>query len=165
MEPRRRLALAQGTALPGLSQTPRSLQHTSHIKRKQVTQMRQMVLVCDDSCNSFSSSPPPLFCPLGFPLVSPLFFAPKRPCCATQAGQALSVGLMGIKTRTPGSSSDTRLHMWHGYMYWCKGLSVTHCILPLHFILMLVSWMSFLPTSAHYINQRVGKVDPPVFYQ
>lgn len=44
-----------------LSQTPRSLQHTSHIKRKQVTQMRQMVLVCDDSYNSFSRSPlPPL---------------------------------------------------------------------------------------------------------
>lgn len=31
-------------------------QHTSHIKRKQVTQMRQMFLVCDDSCHT----PPPL---------------------------------------------------------------------------------------------------------
>lgn len=92
MEPRRRLALAQGPALPGLSQTPRSLQHTSHIKRKQVTQMRQMVLVCDDSCNSFSSSPPPLFFPLGFPLVSPPFLALKRPRCATRAERARGSG-------------------------------------------------------------------------
>ena len=53
-------------ALPGLSQIPRSPLHTSHIKRKQVTQMRQMVLVCDDSCNSFSCPPSSLF-PLGFP--------------------------------------------------------------------------------------------------
>ena len=90
--PRRRLALAQGPALPGLSQTPRSLQHTSHIKRKQVTQMRQMVLVCDDSCNSFSSSPPPLFFPLGFPLVSLLFLALKRPRCATRAERARGSG-------------------------------------------------------------------------
>lgn len=66
MEPRKRLALSQGPALPGFSQTPRSPQHTSHIKRKQVTQMRQLVLVCDDSCDSFFFSPP------GFPLVSPL---------------------------------------------------------------------------------------------
>lgn len=70
MEPRKRPALSQGPALPGSSQTPRSPQHTSHIKRKQVTQMRQMVLVCDDSCDSFFSSPP--LDPPGFPLVSPL---------------------------------------------------------------------------------------------
>ena len=44
-------------ALPGLSQIPRSPLHTSHIKRKQVTQMRQMVLVCDDSCNTPPPSP------------------------------------------------------------------------------------------------------------
>lgn len=88
---RRRLALAQGPALPGPSQTPRSLRHTSHIKRKQVTQMRQMVLVCDDSCNSFSPSPPNLFFPLGFLLVSLTFFSRggagvitlKQPRCAT----------------------------------------------------------------------------------
>lgn len=58
MEPRKRLALSRGPALPGSSQTPRSPQHTSHIKRKQVTQMRQMVLVCDDSCNSLFSARP-----------------------------------------------------------------------------------------------------------
>lgn len=95
MEPMRRLALAQGLALPGLSQTPRSLQHTSHIKRKQVTQMRQMVLVCDDSCNSFSSSPPPPLFPLGFALVFLLF--PAAQC--NRNSRALNV-LIGIKMNT-----------------------------------------------------------------
>lgn len=153
MEPRRRLALAQGPALPGLSQTPRSLQHTSHIKRKQVTQMRQMVLVCDDSCNSFSFSPPPLFCPLYSPLLSPLFFALKQPCCATQAVQALSVGFMGIKTQT----SDSGFHMGLYVLVhrtFCNSLYFTitlhtskACELDLH------------------ITSIKGWVDPPVFYQ
>lgn len=89
MEPRKRLALSQGPALPGFFQTPRSPQHTSHIKRKQVTQMRQMVLVCDDSCNSFFSGRPLPLVPLGFPWASPsagfFFFVLKWSSCATWA--------------------------------------------------------------------------------
>lgn len=100
IEPKRRLALAQSLALPGISQTPRSLQHTFHIKRKQVTQMRQMVLVCDDSCNYFFSSPPPIFFPLSFPLVP-------------QNSHVVHHQWSGHVSRD----------IWHG-SYRCRGLSI-----------------------------------------
>lgn len=105
MEPRKRLALSQGPALPGFSQTPRSPQHTSHIKRKQVTQMRHMVLVCDDSCNSFfcPQTPPPL-CPSRlssciYPCVWGVFLLSN----IVQHGQREH---HGTQTWTSGSTSD-----------------------------------------------------------
>ena len=71
--------------------------------------MRQMVLVCDDSCNSFSPSPPPLFFPLGFPLVSLLFFALKQASCATWVERA--------KDRARGHrDTDSRLHIWRAFI-------------------------------------------------
>lgn len=85
--------------------------------------MRQMVLVCDDSCNSFSCSPPPLFFPLGFPLVSLLFFTLKRPRCATQADKARESGEWASR-RGHQASHRTCLHTgWLTVFYFdtaCK---------------------------------------------
>lgn len=112
--------------------------------------MRQMVLVCDDSCNSFSSSPPPLFFPLGFPLVSPLFFAPKRPHCATWVERAWESGSWAS---------------WYGHqaphLTWlCTGAGdflLTHC-----------TACKFDVLSTHKCTQsqsiKVGKLGPTVVY-
>lgn len=86
--------------------------------------MRQMVLVCDDSCNSFSTSPPPFFFPLSFLLVSLLVFALKWPRCVTQAE----------KTRGPPhgyKDTNDELHIWHDFRLLQKLLIITSGILPL----------------------------------
>lgn len=115
MEARRRLAVAQGLALPVLAQTPRSLQHTSYIKRKQVTQMRQMVLVCDDSCNSFLLLPLPWH-----PLAPPS--SASRLCLDVSTVQCCVMGTAGAQQCHP-LLSTTRMHMGlSGFINWCHAI-------------------------------------------
>lgn len=113
--------------------------------------MRQMVLVCDDSCNSFSPSPPPLFFPLGFPLVSLLFFASKQARCATWAERASESGSWASR-HGHRASHLTWLHSG------AADFLLARCILPLH---CLSVWCPFYPTSPHKVHQKVGKLGPP----
>lgn len=108
--------------------------------------MRQMVLVCDDSCNSFSSSPPPPLFPLGFALVSLLF--PAVQCNGNS--RTLNV-LIGIKMNTSLCTWDSLcsgpMHFW-----------IVSAIYDYTLHLYVSAIVSFLPLTVHYINQMVGKL-------